>query len=108
MSESFESFEKTPVSEKVVIEALNAKGIEDLETLELLGKYADQCHAEADREVEADPENADLPNRANIKAEIKIASVYFKSEKYKADGIASLEEALFSAKQTETTAYLAE
>lgn len=103
-----ESFEKIPVSEEVVIEVLNTRGVEDPEARELLGKYVDQCHAEADAEAAADPESAEASNRANIKAEIKIALLYSKTDKYKEQARGALEESLMAASQDPSTQDLAE
>jgi len=103
-----ESFEKIPVSEAVVIEALNSKGVEDTETRELLGKYVDQCHAEADMEAAADPESSIASNRANIKAEIKIAVLYSKTDNYKEQARDALEEVYMAASQDESTQDLAQ
>lgn len=58
------------------IRALNEKGMKDLEARELLSRYADLCHAEADREAALAPEDPDASNRANTKAEIKIALLW--------------------------------
>ncbi len=103
-----ESFENIPVSEQQLIEALNTKGAEDPEAKELLKGYVDQCHAEADREAAADPKSSDVSNRANIKADIKIVSLYSKTEKYKDYARESLEETLVAASQDESTEDLAE
>ncbi len=96
------------ITEEVVIEALNTKGIEDPETKELLGKYVDQCHAEADAEALADPESHDASNRANIKADIKIAMLYSKTDRYKDQALQSLEDVRLAASQNDSTKDLVE
>ncbi len=96
------------LTEEAVIEALDAHTLNAPEALEILGKYADQCHAEADREAQADPDSALASNRANLKAEIKIAQVGLKSREYKSLAIESLEQTLMAASQDEATEDLAE
>ncbi|OHA62194.1 MAG: hypothetical protein A2556_01030 [Candidatus Vogelbacteria bacterium RIFOXYD2_FULL_44_9] len=108
MHESFNSFENSPVSEQEVVKILNSKGLEDNEARELLVRYVDQCHVEADTEASADPESSITSNRANIKAEIKIAILYSKTENYRDLAISSLEEALMAAVQDPSTQDLAE
>lgn len=103
MSESMSSFENIPLSEEAVIEVLNSSGIEDPETREILEKYIDQCHTEADAEAAADPENPIASNRANIKADIRIAILYSKTEKYKNQAAESLVDALIAASQNDST-----
>jgi hypothetical protein len=105
MSEQYKSPEK--ISEQEVIEALNTKGLEDPEAKEMLGIYVDKCHAEADAEAASDPEIPEASNRANIKAEIKIATLYSKTEKYKDIARESLEEIYMAASQLESTQDLA-
>lgn len=102
-----ESFEGMPISEQVVIEALNSYEIGDPRALELLGKFVDQCHVDADREADADQGNPVASNRANIKAEIRIARLYLKTEKYREEAIGSLEEAHNAASQDDSTQDLA-
>jgi len=106
MSESF-GFESFLNLEQSVIEALNGGGIEDLRSKELLGRYADQCQAEANLEVASNPESSEASNRANIKAGIKLAILYSKTEKYKAQAREALEETLWAAQQNESTLDLA-
>lgn len=96
------------IREEVVIEALNTKGAESQEARELLEKYVDQCHAEADAEAAGDPENPEASNRANIKADIKIAVLYSKTEKYKDSARESLKDAYWAASQNESTKDLVE
>ena len=91
------------ITEEVLIEGLNTKGIEDQETRELLEKYVDQCHAEADAEALADPENPEASNRANIKADVKIATLYSKTDKYKDQARESLEDARWATSQNDST-----
>ena len=95
------------IREEDVVEALNTKGIDDQEAREMLEKYADQCHAEADAEVATDPESPETSNRANIKAEIKIAILYSKTEGYRNQARESLEDAHLAASQSESTQDLA-
>lgn len=80
------------VTEQDVIEALNGTGIENPETKDLLTKYVDQCHAEADLKAQANP---DLSNQANIEAELKIVELYSKTKykDYAYDSLMSLYEA---------------
>ncbi len=95
------------ISEEYVISELNSKGIEDAETKRLLEKYVDQCNTEADAEASADPENPEASNRANIKSQIKIAVLYSKTEKYKAEALESLGDAYNAASQQSSTQDLA-
>lgn len=106
MNESYKHPEG--VTEQQVIEALNTKGVEDAEARALLEKYVDQCHAEADMEAATDPSNPEASNRANIKADIKIAILYSKTEKYLGQALGSLDDALRAALQNESTHDLAE
>lgn len=106
--EKFESFETPPLTGEAVVEILDAHEPGSLEAMEAIGKYADQCHVEADAEAAADPENPAASNRANIKAEIKIALVCMKSEKHKEAARESLEQTLLAASQDDSTADLAE
>lgn len=92
----------------MVIESLNRLGIEDPESKELLGKYADQCQVEAESEVASDPENPVVSNRANIKADIKLARLYVQTEKYRDQTKESLDELLLAALQNESTLDLAQ
>ncbi|MFA6251105.1 MAG: hypothetical protein WC603_00535 [Candidatus Paceibacterota bacterium] len=103
MTEQIKRFEDN-VNEQQVIDALRDKGIDDVETKELLIKYIDQCHSEADREAVADPT---LSNHANIKAEIKIAELYSKTQ-YKDYALESLSEIYQNAGQNESTKDLVE
>ncbi len=96
------------ITEEAVIEALNTKGVENQEAREMLEKFVDQCHTEADAEAAADPENPDASNRANIKADIKIAILYSRTEKYKESARESLEDAYWAASQGESTKDLVE
>jgi hypothetical protein len=89
---SFESPENSKISEAEIIEALNAKGLEDVEVKALLDKYISQCQLEADAKYAANP-TAETSNRANLEAAIKIATLYSKTDKYKDLGRAGLEEA---------------
>ncbi len=84
------------------------KGVEHQEAMELLVKYIDQCHAEADVEANTDPESSRVSNRANIKADIKIASLYSKTDKYKQQALDSLDEALLASSQDDSTKDLVE
>ncbi len=70
-----ESVEALAAKEQA-ISALNEKGIDSTEARELLGRYADLCHAEADREASLAPGDPDASNRANIRAEIRIALLW--------------------------------
>jgi hypothetical protein len=101
--EQFKSPEGLEVSEEQVIETLRTKGMEDPEAQELLGKFVDQVHAEADKEALADPTNADASNRANIQAQIRIISVYSHVEALKGDALEALTEVLIAAMQDEST-----
>ena len=107
MSNSFESL-NIPLTEQEVIQVLEARELNSPESLEIISKYADQCHLEADIEARANPGSAETSNRANIKAEIKIASAALKVKKYKTQVAESLEQTLLAASQSETTADLAE
>ncbi len=98
-----ESFEQLPISEEVVIEALNTRGVEDPEAKELLDKYVNRCQTEAKAEVAADPESPVVSNRAPIKAAIKIAILYSKTERYRDYGRESLQEVLLVASQDDST-----
>jgi NifB/MoaA-like Fe-S oxidoreductase len=71
------------ISEEAVIEALDSGGIEDSEAKKLLEAFVDQCMAEAGREVATEPESAEVSNRANIKAQIKIGRLLSKTKSYK-------------------------
>ena len=108
MKNSFESPGEIPLTAEGVAQILDAHELNAPEDIEALGRYADQCHAEADAEAQADPESAIASNRANLKAEIKIALIYIKSKEYKSIGLESLEETLIAASQDGTTADLAE
>lgn len=96
------------VTEQEIIEALNAKGIEDTGTVELLAKFVNQCQAEANAEAAADPENPEVTNRANIEADIKIARMYLKTERYKEQASQSLRDSRVAAFQTDSTQDLIE
>ncbi len=106
--ESFNSLEDFGALEGMVVEALSANGVDHEPTKILLQKYVDRVHAEVDQEVKSNPDDLDLPNRANIKAEIKIAKVCLDSAREKARGISALEEALLMAGQSVKTEDLAE
>jgi len=106
MGSKFESLQF--LSEEEVIEVLDSREFNSPEAITIFGRYADQCHVEADRKADADRNNPVSSNRANIEAEIKIALVMLKSSRYKSEGIESLEETLIAAKQSETTVDLVE
>ncbi len=92
-----------PISKEQVVNLLNIREINDPEAVELMMKYIDQCHAEADAEALADPGNFITSNRANIKAEIKIARLYLETQKYKEQAKKSLEDARLAASQSDST-----
>jgi hypothetical protein len=96
------------ITEEVVIEALNSKGVENTEAAELLAKYANQCQAEANAEAAGSPEDPLVSNRANIKADIKMAQLYAKTANYKHMAAASLQDTLLAASQDTATQDLAE
>ena len=96
------------ITQEAVIESLNTKGIEDQEARDLLEKYVDQFHTEADAEAVSDPENPRASNRAKIKADIKIATLYAKTIRYKDQARESLEDAYWAASQNESTKDLIE
>ena len=108
MPELMSSSEEFPTSRETVIKLLDTYGMGHSEARDAMRCYTDQCHAEADREVAADPINPDTPNRANIKAEIKIASLYFETVVYKDYGREALEELLQNASFNASTQDLAE
>ena len=91
----------------IIIDALNSKGVEDPETKELLDKYVAGCQVEADMETAESPENQEVSNRANIKAQIKIATLLTKT-RYKTEALESLNDAYWAASQNESTKDLAE
>jgi len=90
MIEQFKYMDK--IKEQEVVDALNNDGMENPETKDLLTKYADQCHAEADIKALANP---NLSNQANIEAELKIVELYSKTKykDYAYDSLMSLYEA---------------
>jgi len=96
------------INEQEVVNVLDSKGIEDPEVKALLEKYVDQCQAESNAEAKSDPENPEASNRANIKAQIKIAILLSKTEKYKTEAKESFEDAYNAASQNESTHDLAE
>ena len=102
MIEKFKQFEDN-ITEQEVVEALKSKGIENQEAKDLLIRYTDQCHSESNTEAMTNP---DFSNRANIKAEIKIAELYLKTQ-YKDYAIESLNEIYQNAGQSELTKDLA-
>jgi hypothetical protein len=104
MKESFESSEN--INEQEVIDALDTKGIEDAETRELVEKFVDRCHAEADAQAVAEHDSKEISNRANILADIKIALLYSKTKKYKEQALESLEDARLAATQSVDTSDL--
>ena len=108
MKNSLESKNNIPILEQEVVLILDTCNVGAPEAITMLGKYVDQCHGDANEESMSNKGSAPVSNRANIKAEIKIATVYLKSQKYKEQGIESLEEALLAASQSEATADLAE
>ena len=108
MTEQIKTIEKNIILEQEVIDLLNLKGVEDPETKGLLEKYVDQCHSEADAEVLSSPDTPGISNRSNIKADIKIASLYFKTERYKDYGKEALGEAYEAAIQNDSTLDLAD
>ena len=101
---SMEGFKKPEgITEQEVVEALDSRGIEDLEVRALLEKYIDQCSREADLEVQSDPDNPKTPNRANIKAQIKIAILLSKTKNYRDEALESFNDVLNAASQDEST-----
>ena len=106
MNNTFERFE-SPLTEEKLVETLDALEPGSPEARELIGRYADQCHEEADREAAADPENPQASNRANIKAEMKIGLACLKSSRYAESARDSLWQTLEMAIQDENTADLA-
>lgn len=96
------------INEQELVNLLNLNGIEDKTAKAILEKFVDQCHHEADAEVAADPKNPEKSNRANIKAEIKIAILYSKTERYKEQARESFEDAYTAASQNDSTYDLAE
>ncbi|OHA23632.1 MAG: hypothetical protein A3G52_02685 [Candidatus Taylorbacteria bacterium RIFCSPLOWO2_12_FULL_43_20] len=107
MPESFNLFEDSPDLSREVIDRLNAVGIEDAQTLEMVNKYVDLCHAEANEEAAADPQSAEVSNRANIKAEIRIARLFLATLNYKDRAKEILQDVLEAAYQNESTLDLA-
>lgn len=106
--EKFPSFEKVPVTEDEVIESLNIRGVESPESQELLRKYAEAVEAVADKEAAEHNGDGVASHRANIKAGIKMAILYSKTEKYGEYAQESLEELYDAAYQVEATHDLAE
>lgn len=102
-----ESFEKPRLVEAEVVRVINESGIESSEAMEVMSRYVDQCQTDADAEYQATPGKS-TSNRANIKAAIKIASIFLRSKEHKASGIESLQENLEAAMQGEDTADLAQ
>jgi hypothetical protein len=96
------------INEQELIGLLNLRGVEDQATKAILEKFVDQCHHEADAEVAAAPGNLEISNRANIKADIKIAILYSKTERYKNQARESFEDTYTAASQNDSTYDLAE
>ena len=84
--------ENISISEQEVIAALEKMGIEDEATKELLGKFVNQCQAEADKEAKEHPGDKVANHRAHIKADIKVARVYFNTVRYEDHGREMLED----------------
>ena len=101
------SMEGQPVSEGWVIEILNNFEVDSPQAIEAVQKYIDQCHTEADIDAAENGGDAVANNRANIKAEIKIATMFCKTQKYKQYGINNLSVAYMNAKENDVTADLA-
>ncbi len=85
-------------SEQALIQALDAKGIEDQGTKESLSNWA----AEQERVFEA--KYSDDPNRAHFECALAMARLYAQTEKYKEYAIESLRELLEGAHTVSETA----
>jgi hypothetical protein len=83
-------FEQAEVTEAQIIQALDAKGIEDVETKELLVKYASKLESDFENK------NPQDPNRAHFECTLTLARMYAKTEKYKEYALQSVKE-LFEA-----------
>jgi hypothetical protein len=95
------------VTEQEVIDILDSKGIEALESAQVLGRFVDSCMAEADREAAEDPDNPVVSNRANIKVQIKMGVLFSKTKNYKREALYYFEDALMAASQDDSTEDLA-
>ena len=109
MDKLLESGEKIPLTEEAVIRTLDAHEYMAQEAIEMMRRYADQCHSEADTMIAQDPKSPDLPNRASIMAEIKIATVKLLSKHpdYHQEGIGDFLGLENNAKSDPSTADLA-
>ncbi len=89
MDKTFESGEKMPLTEEGVIRVLDDHEYMAPEAIEMMRKYSDQCHSEANAMIDQDLGSPVLPNHAYILAEIKIATVKLLSNhpEYHQDGI---------------------
>ena len=95
------------VTEEVVIEALN-RDLESSEAVELYNRYYNQCQADADREVAANPENPGISNRVNIKVQLRMALLYSKTKTCLEQAENDLYDVVLSASQNEATLDLAQ
>lgn len=104
---SFESLENTNISEAEIIEILDAEGPEDPETEALLERYVDQCRSEIAAKYAGQPD-AEASSRTDLETEIKIATLYLQTKKYKDLGREDLKKAREAALQDPTTQDLVE
>ena len=91
VAEPTSNLEQNEVTAELVVQALDAKGIEDQETKELLTKYAIQC------ENDSEKKNPQDPNKAHFESALTLAKLYAKTEKYKGYALESLEELALGA-----------
>ncbi|MFZ2523499.1 MAG: hypothetical protein WAW92_03905 [Minisyncoccia bacterium] len=94
------------ISEDVLVDIINTKGIEHVDTIEEVRKYYEQCENEANILAVADYESRVASNRANIGAQISMGRLFAKT-KYRNEAFGYFEDARVAASQDEHTKDLA-
>lgn len=91
--------EGIPVTEQEVMDALDAKGLEDPETSELYARYVEQCWVEAKAKGDAARGDKDVSNKASIEADLQIVSMLAKTKNYRGHARELLEDTYRMAEQ---------